>query len=309
MLSEHNGCFGHELIESTHGFHDSSSFIRQTLRRAGAHQLGNGSYPNVLFQNSGHIHQGLPQQRCINMLPLSSMSRITRAALYSLISLRCSSQTLSKVCSIQAQTIRTTSRAQQPSGDHDPFVASGVRRVSEGLLHEGGFIKGHPDRCQPLSSYEAFLKRDSSFGSASTPVPDKTSKGIVVKWGAASSEPGLTLRGDPLEWYQHHITGLEEYSRARTEVPIEETKFLLQLTREHVSAGDKPLSETSSESLNACKGERKPAGKGGQLGDPPLSNKLVKLWIPALQEAIKNEQMLVRGTFSPIYVCIYLGGI
>lgn len=254
--------------------------------------------------------------------PMSST--ITRVAWDGIQLFRCAAGTLAASSSRFATLAQPISSTQQPPHEYGPVV---VAHVLDGLQHEGGIVKGHFDRCLPLGSYEAFLKKDSSLlgstpdaidpwdsssnaskdfiaqlsGSPASaasnlkPTPgaaftvDEDSGGVEIKWGADSSEPGMTLRGDPLEWFQHHTTKLSQDSRARTHAPLIEEQFLRQLTLEHMSR---------DAALIAYKELRKSAVKRGELGELQPVKQLLSSWMPELENAIKNEQMQVSRTRS-----------
>lgn len=265
-------------------------------------------------------------------------STLSRVAWDSLQLVRSASGTLA-ACSSRFSTLaQPISGTQQPPQEYGPVV---ITHVSDGLQYEGGFVKGHFDRRVPLGSYEAHLKRDISFGgstpdaidpwgstsdaseaflaqfagspsssatshgthaqSSFQPAPgaaytvDEESGGVEVKWNATSSEPGMTLRGDPLEWFQHHTQKLEHDSRARTPIPLVEEQFLRQLTLEHMSR---------DAALLAYKEQRQSAVKRGELGELQPVKQLMTSWMPALQEAIANEQLLVSmGVIWCVLIC------
>lgn len=123
----------------------------------------------------------------------------------------------------------------------------------------------------------------------STVTADEESGGLEVKWHAHSDEPGRTLRADPLEWFRHHTSRLENESRGRTPAPLPETQFLRQLTSEHMSR---------DAALTDYKKMRESAEKRGELGELVPVRNLMRSWMPALEQAIANEQMLVRGQGS-----------
>lgn len=257
--------------------------------------------------------------------PMSST--LSRVAWDSLNLMRSASATVAACSSRFSTSAQPISGTQQLPQDFGPVV---ITHVSVGLQYEGGFVKGHFDRRVPIGSFEAHLKRDISFagstpdaidpwdstsdasetflaqlaGSPSSPATsnrthaqstlqpapgaaytvDEESGGVEVKWNATSSEPGMTLRGDPLEWFQHHTQKLEEVSRARTPIPLAEEQFFRQLTLEHMSR---------DAALLAYKEQRQSAVKRGELGELQPVKQLMSSWMPALQEAIANEQMLV----------------
>lgn len=123
----------------------------------------------------------------------------------------------------------------------------------------------------------------------STVTADEESGGLEVKWHATSDEPGLTLRADPQEWFRHHTSRLQNDSRGRTPAPLPETQFLRQLTSEHMSR---------DAALTDYKKMRESAEKRGELGELLPVKNLMRSWMPALEQAIANEQMLVRGQGS-----------
>ncbi|MEW5305131.1 MAG: hypothetical protein WDW36_007692 [Sanguina aurantia] len=166
------------------------------------------------------------------------------------------------------------------------------------LQHGAAFVKGNFERCVPLGSYEAALRQGSLFGrtagagSISDEIPMATDhsagvvidpEGVEVKWGGQSSEPGMTLRGDPREWFRHHSSRLVQDSRARTAVPLLEKQFLRQLTLEHLSR---------DAALAAYKELRQSAEKRGELGELQPVKQLMASWMPAFEDAIAHEQML-----------------
>lgn len=104
-------------------------------------------------------------------------------------------------------------------------------------------------------------------------------------------EPGFTLRGDPQEWFKHHISRLVNDSRARAEDPPTQADFLRQLVLEHKSR-DAALAEYQPVRVSA-----EERGEPSEL--PPVKG-LMSAWVPALMAEIATEQMQVSGVRQQI---------
>lgn len=167
---------------------------------------------------------------------------------------------------------------QEPWGSVSSAIPSKAIRAT---VHDGQTSLMPP---RTLPSEAATPKPVSSFTA-----DDERGGGVALKWNAGSSESGLTLRADPLEWFQHHISKLVQDSRVRTPVTLSEEKFLRQLISEQASRDN---------ALCAYKGERESAEKRGQLGDLQPVKKQMSLWMPALEQAIASDQMLASGSQS-----------
>ncbi|MEW5305129.1 MAG: hypothetical protein WDW36_007690 [Sanguina aurantia] len=237
---------------------------------------------------------------------------LSRAAWESLHALRHASASAAATSRFSTQ-LQPICSSEHPSQDYGRVL---VTDAAEGVEYKGLF-----DRNLPLGPYEVLLslqlKKDmqvthdpwenpaderkfslaqhasnsmapdaSSVSTAySTVTADEESGGLEVKWHAHSDEPGRTLRADPLEWFRHHTSRLENESRGRTPAPLPETQFLRQLTSEHMSR---------DAALTDYKKMRESAEKRGELGELVPVRNLMRSWMPALEQAIANEQMLYQ---------------